>query len=56
MNFVTLAPGRIVMPARCPRTTAVYEAHDVECHAVEVSEYIKAAGALGCLTGILSRE
>lgn len=55
MNFVTLAPGRIVMPANCPRTTAVYEAHGVECHPIEVSEYIKAAGALGCLTGILSR-
>ncbi|MES2640523.1 MAG: arginine deiminase family protein [Myxococcota bacterium] len=55
MNFVTLAPGRIVMPARCPRTMARYEAHGVECHPVEVSEYVKAAGALGCLTGILSR-
>lgn len=56
MNFVTLAPGRIVMPAHCPRTMARYEAHGVECHAIEVSEYIKAAGALGCLTGILSRQ
>ncbi|MDP2310757.1 MAG: arginine deiminase family protein [Pseudomonadota bacterium] len=55
MNFVTLAPGRIVMPDRCPRTMARYEAHGVECHPIDVSEYIKAAGALGCLTGILSR-
>jgi N-dimethylarginine dimethylaminohydrolase len=56
MNFVTLAPNRIVMPANCPRTTAIYEAHGVECHPIEVSEYIKAAGALGCLTGILARD
>ncbi len=55
MNFVPLRPGAIVMPARCPRTRARYEAHGVECHEVDVSEYIKAAGALGCLTGILSR-
>jgi N-dimethylarginine dimethylaminohydrolase len=55
MNFVTLRPGAIVMPARCPETRARYESYGVECHEVDVSEYIKAAGALGCLTGILSR-
>jgi N-dimethylarginine dimethylaminohydrolase len=44
------------MPARCPRTRAIYEAHGIECFEVDVSEYIKAAGALGCLTGILRRE
>jgi N-dimethylarginine dimethylaminohydrolase len=55
MNFVPLRPGAIVMPARCPRTRAVYESYGVECFEVDVSEYIKAAGALGCLTGILHR-
>jgi N-dimethylarginine dimethylaminohydrolase len=55
MNFVTLAPGRIVMPAHCPRTRARYEAAGIEAFEVDVSEYIKAAGALGCLTGILAR-
>ncbi len=55
MNFVTLAPGSIVLPADCPRTTERYVAHGVECHPVDVSEYIKAAGALGCLTGVLAR-
>jgi len=55
MNFVPLRPNAIVMPTRCPRTRAVYEAHGIACYEVEVSEYIKAAGALGCLTGILNR-
>ncbi len=55
MNFVTLAPGRIAMPTRCPRTRDAYERRGVECHELAVSEYIKAAGALGCLTGILGR-
>jgi N-dimethylarginine dimethylaminohydrolase len=54
-NFVTLAPRRVVMPARCPTTRAQLEAAGVTCHELEVGEYIKAAGALGCLTGILSR-
>ena len=55
MNFVPLRPGAIVMPANCPRTREIYERHGVECHEVEVSEYIKAGGALGCLTGVLGR-
>jgi len=55
-NFVTLAPREVVMPARCPATRTQLEARGVVCHELEVSEYIKAAGALGCLTGILSRE
>lgn len=55
MNFVPLRPGAIVMPTRCPRTRAVYESHGVEVFEAEVSEYVKAAGALGCLTGILAR-
>lgn len=56
MNFVPLRPNAIVMPAHCPRTRERYERHGVECHEVEVGEYIKAGGALGCLTGVLGRE
>jgi N-dimethylarginine dimethylaminohydrolase len=54
-NFVALAPREVVMPASCPETRALLEARGVRCHELEVGEYIKAAGALGCLTGILSR-
>ncbi len=55
-NFVTLAPRRIVMPSDCPDTRARLKSRGVHCHELDVDEYVKAAGALGCLTGILSRE
>ncbi|RME25205.1 MAG: amidinotransferase [Deltaproteobacteria bacterium] len=56
LNLVTVAPRRVVMPAGCPRTRARLERAGVEVHAVEVGEYVKAGGALGCLTGILRRD
>jgi N-dimethylarginine dimethylaminohydrolase len=55
MNFVTLGPRKILMPAHCPRTRERYEREGIACIEVEVSEYIKAAGAIGCLTGVLGR-
>lgn len=54
-NFVTMAPRWIIMPAGCPATRAQLEARGVRCDELEVGEYVKAAGALGCLTGVLSR-
>jgi arginine deiminase len=56
LNFVTLSPRRILMPAGNPVTQAFYEAAGITCHTVEVDELIRAAGAVGCLTGILERE
>ena len=56
LNFVTLGPGRILMAAGCPRTQAMYEAEGIECVTVEIDELAKAAGGMGCLTGILKRE
>lgn len=55
LNFVTLGPDEVVMPAGAPRTRARLEAAGVECHTLEVSQYLRAAGGLGCLTGILAR-
>ena len=55
MNYVPLEPRKILMPARCPRTRERYEAVGIECVEVEVSEYVKAAGAIGCATGIVRR-
>ncbi|MFZ5480230.1 MAG: dimethylarginine dimethylaminohydrolase family protein [Myxococcota bacterium] len=55
MNFVTLGPRKILMPAGCPRTRERYEREGITCVEVDVSEYVKAAGAIGCLTGVLSR-
>ncbi len=55
MNFVTLGPRRLVMPAGCPGMRARFEAAGVEVFELEVGEYLKAGGGLGCLVGILRR-
>ena len=55
LNFVTLGPRRIVMPAGCPAAQALYERHGIECVTTETAELAKAAGAIGCLTGVLGR-
>jgi arginine deiminase len=56
LNFVPLGPNKILMAANCPRTQAMYEAAGIECITVEADELRKAAGGMGCLTGILKRE
>jgi N-dimethylarginine dimethylaminohydrolase len=56
LNFITLGPNRILMAAHCPRTQAAYEAEGIACATVQIDELAKAAGAMGCLTGILKRE
>jgi len=55
LNFVTLSPRRILMVAGNPETQTFYESLGIECLTVEADELAKAAGAVGCLTGILSR-
>ncbi len=55
-NFVTLGPGRILMAAGNPISQAFYESHGIECVTVKVDELAKAAGAIGCMTGIVWRE
>jgi N-dimethylarginine dimethylaminohydrolase len=55
LNFVTLAPRSVVMPAGCPDAQALLENAGVGVSTLEISEYKKAAGGLGCLTGLLSR-
>jgi N-dimethylarginine dimethylaminohydrolase len=55
LNFVTLAPRKILMPDHCPRTRRSWESRGIEVRTVEVQEYLKAAGGPGCLTGILWR-
>jgi N-dimethylarginine dimethylaminohydrolase len=56
LNFVTLGPRKILMSAGCPRSQEAYEKAGVECRTVPVDELRKAAGGIGCLTGILERE
>lgn len=56
LNFVALEPRRVLMPAGCPRTRAVYRAAGIKCVELEIGELVKAAGGMACLTGILKRE
>lgn len=56
LNFVTVAPREIVMPANAPLTRTRLEAAGVRCHELVVDQYLRAEGALGCLTGVLARE
>jgi arginine deiminase len=56
LNFVMLGPRRILMAAGNPVSQAFYEDVGIACRAVEVDEILKAAGGIGCATGILERE
>ncbi len=55
LNFVTLAPGQILMPAGNPRSQAFLEAEGITCQVTAMDELAKAAGGIGCLTGVLWR-
>jgi N-dimethylarginine dimethylaminohydrolase len=55
LNFVALGPYRVLMPAGCPQTRALYESAGITCQEVEIGELRRAAGAIGCLSGILRR-
>ncbi len=56
LNFVTLGPKRILMPMGNPKTQSFYEDMGIKCATVKVDELHKAAGGVGCLTGVLERE
>jgi N-dimethylarginine dimethylaminohydrolase len=55
LNIVTLGPRRILMPSGRPVTQTFYERLGVECRTVRVDALIRAAGGIGCLTGVLRR-
>ncbi len=56
MNFVTLAPKRIIMPAFCPRTKIIFQRHGIKVAAeIPVTQLINGGGGLACATGILAR-
>jgi N-dimethylarginine dimethylaminohydrolase len=56
LNFVTLGPRRILMPAGNPGARGFYEGLGVEVIETPMAELKKAAGAVGCLTGVVGRE
>jgi N-dimethylarginine dimethylaminohydrolase len=56
LNFVTLGPRRILMPGGNPLARAFYEGLGTEVIETPMGELKKAAGAVGCLTGVVARE
>jgi arginine deiminase len=54
-NFVTLGPREILMASGNPQTQAFLEGLGITCRTTPVDELGKAAGAIGCLTGIIRR-
>lgn len=55
LNFVPLEPYRVLMPADCPRARELYESAGIACMELEIAALRRAAGGMGCLTGILRR-
>jgi N-dimethylarginine dimethylaminohydrolase len=55
LNFVTLAPGRILMAEGYPLIERFFEKAGLACRTTPVAELRKAAGGIGCLTGIVER-
>ena len=56
MNFVTLDSGKILMVEGLEQARAFYESLGIECLTSPTDELAKAAGNIGCLTGILHRD
>ncbi len=56
LNFVALGPRKILAPTGTPESHAFYKDLGIEIVTVEISEIIKCAGGIGCLTGVLERE
>jgi len=56
LNFVTLGPRRILMPAGSPGVRGFYEGLGIDVVETPMAELRKAAGAVGCLTGVVARE
>jgi len=55
INFVALKPGLVVQPDGNPRTRAVLEAAGITVIPVDITEILKGAGALHCMTAFLKR-
>ncbi len=56
INFVTLSPRRILMVADLPRVQDWFEGLGIECLTTPTDELSKAAGNVGCLSGVLARD
>ena len=55
LNLVTLGPRSVIMAAGNPLTQACLEDAGIDCTTVDVSELIRGAGGIACMTGVLER-
>ena len=56
MNFVTLDDGKVLMVEGVPAAIRFLESLHIECVTSPTRELAKAAGNMGCLTGVVARE
>ncbi|AXF54977.1 dimethylarginine dimethylaminohydrolase family protein [Salicibibacter kimchii] len=56
LNFVALEPGKIIIPAGNPDTTALLEQEGIDVIAIEMDEIMNGWGANHCMTAFLRRE
>lgn len=56
LNFVTLAPGNILMAGGFPETKNFLENHGIQVSEAEISELRKGWGSLHCMTAVLKRQ
>jgi len=56
LNMVTLGPRHVLMPAGAPGIRRWYEGRGIAVSETPMEELGKAAGAVGCLTGVVARE
>ena len=56
INFVTLGPRRILMVAGLNSIQNEFEKLGIECLSCPTDELSRAAGNVGCLTGVLARD
>jgi len=54
-NFVTLGRREILIAAGNTNSQDYYESLEVKCRTVDIAELAKAAGGIGCLSGIIER-
>ncbi len=55
-NFVTLAPRKILLAGGFPEMEDFFASLGLDCVAVTVAELAKAAGGIGCLSGVIWRD
>jgi N-dimethylarginine dimethylaminohydrolase len=56
LNFVTLAPGSLLMASGFPQTKKFLMRHRVKVKEIDVSELRKGWGSLHCMTAVLKRD